>query len=191
MIKNAKNQLLEVLQNLGCTEDCATFSESNCSSSARRRTVTVIFPDGREVSATGEGYRNSDADIAAAQFALDQLRSEHSDLLVDWDEIFSQAQAGDALIKLSVYLAAGLTNASDRSQLLQRMESDLHLARLFDLWRSQGDPDLAIWGPKLGEKRKATLVESLLWQRFGERVLTPNAATQFEPMLKTLVIENY
>jgi hypothetical protein len=190
MPKNAKDHLLELLKRLGCNETCAIFkSESTSPPGVHRSAVTVIFPDGREICGNGEGQRRSDANAAAAQVALDLLCSSHPDLLVDWDKIRSEAQAGDALIKLGAYLASGFNTTSVRSQLLQGIESDSHLAKVFDLWRSQNDPDLAKWGSNLGKKRKATLIEALLWRRFGERVLTNNAAAQLQSMLKTLVVD--
>ena len=69
MSKNAKNQLQELLDNLGCAGNCIDFrstplADLHCS------TVTVTFPDGRIVRGTGKGHRKSDADIAAAQDAL-------------------------------------------------------------------------------------------------------------------------
>ena len=188
--KNAKNCLLEVLKNLGCSEADAIFEPgATLSSACHRATVTVRFPDGRQIYGSGEGQRRSDADIAAAQAALDQLHSDYPDLLVDWDEVFSEAQAGDALIKLSVYLAAGFNCAGDRSQLLQKMESDAHLAVVFDLWQSQNDPDLTMWGPNLSGKRKATLIEALLWQRYRKQVLAADATVYLQSMLMAMIAE--
>ena len=111
---------------------------------------------------TGEGKRRTTADIAAAQDAIDNLRQDHPDLLIDWAKIYAQAQAGDALIKLAVYLSIDLDSTTAKSQHLQNVESNLHLAKVFDCWKAQGDPDLAIWGTELSEHRKASLVESLL-----------------------------
>jgi hypothetical protein len=115
MSKNAKNQLFELLQDLGCNESCADFKcESISPNGPHRSTVVIIFPDGRKVCGTGVGKRSSEADIAAAQVALDLLRSNHPYLEVDWEEICSEAQAGDALIKLGVYMKPELKNASTK-----------------------------------------------------------------------------
>lgn len=185
---NSKNQLFELLKNLGCSEDCADFqSESMSPSSFHQSTVVVSFPDGRTVQGFGRGSRKSDADIAAAKDAIDQLFNKYSDLIVDWADIKVQAQAGDALIKLGIYLSTSIKSASDKSLQLQSLESDPHLARVFDYWKTQGDPDLAIWGTNLGEKRKATLVEALLWKRFGSQVLSTNASEQLQALIKTIV----
>jgi hypothetical protein len=122
----------------------------------------VTFPDGRTVQGTGEGQRKSDADITAAQDALDRVARIYPYLLVDWKKLGIEAQAGDALINLGVYLCAESKSAADNSNRLQVSETDAHLARVFDRWKAQNDPDLAIWGNDLGTKRKATLIEALL-----------------------------
>ena len=119
--------------------------------------MTVTFPDGRVVRGTGNGKRKVDAEIVAAQTALEILSKTYPELLVNWEEIYVEAQAGDALIKLGVYLSVSLKTASDKSKELQKWESDLHLAKVFEQWKAKGDPDLAIWGNNLGEKKKATL----------------------------------
>jgi hypothetical protein len=185
---NAKNQLLELLKNLGCSEDCADFQpESMSPSGLHQSTVVVSFPDSRTVQGSGRGSRKADADIAAAKDAIEQLSNNYPDLIVNWAEINVQAQAGDALIKLGIYLSTAIKSASDKSLQLQRLESDSHLARVFDYWKAQGDPDLAIWGANLGEKRKATLVEALLWQRFGTQVISTNAFGQLQALIKMIV----
>lgn len=186
MSRNEKNQLLELVKNIGCSENCAAFQSSISPSRLYQSTVVVSFPDGRKVQGTGEGDRKSDAEILASRAAIDQLLSEHLDLVVDWDEITVKAQAGDTLIKLGIYLSADIKSASDKSQHLQRLESDLHLAQVFDQWKAQGDPDLAMWGDNLGEKRKATLVEALLWERFGRQVITTDASEQLRSLIETL-----
>jgi hypothetical protein len=190
MTGNSKNQLHELLKNLGCSEDCAVFQPKLISSSGwHKSTVDISFPDGRTVQGTGMGSRKSEADMSAAQAAIEQLQNEHPDLIVDWDEINVQAQAGDALIKLGIYLSADIKRASDKSLQLQRLESDSNLAQVFDQWLARGDCDLAFWGPKLGEKRKATLVEALLWRRFGRQFMTTDIAKQLQALIKTLTPE--
>lgn len=188
MSDNAKNRLLELLKNLGCSEDCADFQPKSLSSSGfHQSTVVIGFPDGRIIQGTGEGSRKSYADIAAAKDAIEKWSNSYQDLLVNWAEINVQAQAGDALIKLGIYLSTAIKSASDKSLQLQRLESDSHLAMVFDYWKAQGDPDLAIWGANLGEKRKATLVEALLWQRFGTQVISTNASEQLQALMQMIV----
>jgi len=187
---NAKNQLLELLKNLGYSEDCADFQpESVSPASFHQSTVVVGFPDGRTVQGSGRGSRKSDADIAAAKDAIEQLSNNYPDLMVDWADITVQAQAGDALIKLGIYLSTSIKSASDKSLHLQRLESDPHLAKVFDYWKAQGDPDLAIWGANLGEKRKATLVEALLWKRFGTQVISTSAFERLQALIKMIVTD--
>jgi hypothetical protein len=183
MSENAKSQLLEILKDLGCLESCAKFQSALVSDGCFRSTVVVKFPDGREVVGSGEGGQKSDASIAAAQVALDQLKQNYPDLIINWESIRIEAQAGDALIKLGVYLSADLTRASDTSKRLQELEPDNQLAKVFDRWKTQNDPDLSIWGGTLGKKRKATLVEALLWRRFKtDEMLIP-----LQSLLNTLL----
>jgi hypothetical protein len=187
MSDNAKNQLLELLQELGCDESCAKFrSKSLSQNSGHSSTLVVIFPNGLQVTGTGIGHRVSESEIAAAQAVLDLLRAEYPRFFVDWTKINLEAQAGDALIKLGVYLLSGLNNTSSKSKLLQNFESNSHLAKIFDIWKSVGDIDLAMWGSELGEKRKATLVEALVWRRFGKQVIRSDASAQFKLLLKIL-----
>ncbi len=190
MSSNAKNQLLELLKNLGCSEDCADFQSMSMSSSGfHQSTVVVNFPDGRIVQGSGEGSRRTVADIAAAKDAIEHWSSKYPDLIVDWAEIKVQAQAGDALIKLGIYLSTTIRSASDKSLQLQSLESNSHLAKVFDHWKAQGDPDLAIWGANLGEWKKATLVEALLWQRFGMQVISESAFEQLPALIEMVVME--
>jgi hypothetical protein len=187
MSENAKNKLQELLDNLGCAGNCIDFRSTplaglHCS------TVTVTFPDGRIVRGTGKGHRKSDADIAAAKDALDRVKKEYPDLLVDWDKLDIEAQAGDVLIKLSVYLSPEWKSAEDNSNRLKNIENNAHLARVFDRWKAQNDPRLAIWGTNLNEHRKATLVEALLWQGYGQQVITTDAPAKLATLLNKLLI---
>lgn len=187
---NTKNQLLELLKNLGCSEDCADFQPESISPPGfHQSTVVVSFPDGRTVQGSGRGERKSDADIASAKDAIEQLSNNYPDLIVDWADINVQAQAGDALIKLGIYLSTSIKSASEKSLQLQNLESDSHLAEVFDYWKAQGDPDLVIWGDNLGEKRKATLVEALLWRRFGTQVISNNASEQLQALIKMIITD--
>jgi hypothetical protein len=188
MSENAKNHLLEFLQDLGYSEKLAVFkTSSQPRSDVFHSTVNIVLPGNCEIYGAGEGHRRLDAESVAAQVALEQLHNNYPDLFVDWTKIRVEAQAGDALIKLGAYLALGCNSASGSSQLLQNTETNPHLAKIFDQWRSQGEPELAIWGPNLGKKKKATLVEALLWRRFGNRVLTSNATMELRVMIDSLI----
>jgi hypothetical protein len=186
MSENAKNQLLETLRDLGCPDNYAKFQFNRVSDGHYRSTAVVTFPDGRKVTGFGAGTQKIEADIAAAQDVLDQLHQSHADLIINWDSLDLEAQAGDTLIKLGVYLSPDLTRASEASQRLQKLESDHHLAQVFDLWKSRNDPDLAIWGNRLGEKRKATLVEALFLRRYKLQVDTAKVFAPLPSLLKTL-----
>jgi hypothetical protein len=106
--------------------------------------------------------------------------------VINWDELQVQAQAGDALIKLGIYLSTELKQSKDRSNQLQSLESDSHLATVFGRWKTQGDLDLVKWGDNLSQKRKATVVEALLWQKFGAQVMATDASSHLRSLLKTL-----
>ncbi len=127
------------------------------------------------------------AEFEAAQVVLNTLEQEHRDLLVNWSAIEVEAQAGDALIKLGAYLSTQLKTPQEKSHYLQRFEQDSYLATVFDRWKGQNNLDLAIWGTELGEKRKAALVEALLWRKFGSRILTNDASNQLQELLKLLL----
>jgi dsRNA-specific ribonuclease len=94
MSENAKNQLFEILKNLGCLEEHAAFQTTLLSpppNSQHSTVVTVIFPDERVVKGTGKGQRKVDAELIAAQSAIDILRNIYPELLVNWDEIYVEA----------------------------------------------------------------------------------------------------
>lgn len=185
MTHNAKNQLLELLQNLGC-HDCAYFKSIPLSHNLYRSTVVIKFPNGQIVHGNVEKESKSEADSLVVQITLERVLKNYPEFSVNWERINVEAQAGDALIKLSVYLSNQSKNSDEKSKQLQNLESDFNLAKVFDRWKAQNAPDLAIWGTNLSEKRKATLVEALLWQRFGQQVLTSNAPAKLELLLKTL-----
>jgi len=190
MADNAKNQLLELIQSLGCFADIARFEpQADAPSGSLRSRVTITFPDGRKIQALGEGRDRTAADIAAARQALNFIQTDHPDLLVDWEQIQIEAQVGDTLIKLGVYTSLQLNDAATKSLLLQKLESDAHLVRVFDKWKVNGDPDLAIWGPNMGEKRKATFIEALLWRRYSSKVLASKAANELHDLLDSLALE--
>ena len=184
---NAKNQLMELLQSLGSFEEEAVFSKMDAAPSGGHRSkVVVTFPDGREIKGIGEGQGRTDADIAAAQQVLNIIRTDHPDLMIDWEELKEEAQSGDTLIKLGVYTALNLNDAATKSLLLQELESDSHLAQVFDRLQVENDPDLAILGTNLGEKRKSTFIEALLWKRYKDRVFQPEARKALHELLDSL-----
>ncbi|OUC14441.1 MAG: hypothetical protein B0A82_12155 [Alkalinema sp. CACIAM 70d] len=194
MKNNAKNRLFDILKSLGCLEECVHFqtTQTVVPPTPENMTIlhttiaTVTFADGRVIQATGQGYRRAESEIAACAAAMKTLRATYPDLLINWSRIFVEAQAGDTLIKLGVFLTASLKTASDKAKKLQTVESDVHLAQVFEQWKANGDPDLAMFGEKLSEKRKATLVEALLWRRYQNHVMAADASLQLNSLLQTL-----
>lgn len=186
MNENARTKLLELLKNLGYPENAAVFDPKPLSDGLYDSTVEVKLSDGRIFKANGKGKGKTNANNEAARALLEQLRRNHPEIFINWEEINVEAQRGDALIKLAVYLSTKWQSADDKSKQLQNLESDFYLAQLFDDWKSQGNPDLAIWGDNLGGKRKATLVEALLWRRFGMQLITTDAPAQMQSLLQTL-----
>ena len=136
----------------------------------------------------GKGKAN--ARIAAAQDVIDKLRCSYEDIEVNWDEINVEAQAGDALIKLGIYLSEDLTKSSDKSMRLQQLEPDDHLVEVFDHWKENADSDLAKWGDGLGQKKKSTVIESLLWQRYGKKIIDANAIKLLQSLLRDIDISS-
>lgn len=184
---NAKSQLLELLDSLGSDRSCADYkSKPIFPNGPHRSTLEVTFADGCRVSGTGVGQSIAEAEVLASQVVLDLLHTNYRYLFVDWETVLIDAQAGDALIKLGAYLSPSGKNSSEKSESLQNVESNFYLASVFDHWKSLGDRDLAMWGSNLGKDKKATLVESLLWRRFGSNLITDGAKQQLQMLLETL-----
>ncbi|HNC97869.1 MAG TPA: hypothetical protein PKW90_17200 [Myxococcota bacterium] len=172
---NAKNQIQELLAGLGLPINRAVYTHTQAGVGAWTSTLVVTLPDRPPLTGTGTAMRKSQADIAAAADAIAKLEEERGLAGQNWALMYAEAQAGDALLKLAGYLNSELTSPESRSRWLQLHESDASLSQVFDRWFDQGDPDLAAYGRGLGEKNKATVVEALLWRRYGTRVLGPGA----------------
>ena len=185
MSQNAKNQLQELLQSLGHPADQVQF-RARGGGDQHEAWVEVGLSDRVHITAHGQASRRTEAEIKAAEDALVQLRAQHPELWLDWTQIYAEAQAGDALIKLAAYLSDDLPTPEDKSRYLQAVEADAHFVRVFDHWRSQGDPDLVLLGPNLGKKNKATYVEALIWRRYGQQVLGPGSSDHLQALLATL-----
>jgi hypothetical protein len=89
---------------------------------------------------------------------------------------------------LGVYLSPELKSTAAKSKGLQNVENNAHLAKVFNRWKAQNDPRLAVWGTNLSEHRKATLVEALLWHGYGQQVIATNASAQLANLLSTLLV---
>jgi len=174
-MSNAKTQLKELLDGLGLSQACAVYSSTQAGAGPWTSTVTLTLPEREPIAGVGTASRRSQADISAAAEALAELAADRATEAVDWAPIYAEAQAGDALLKLTGYLATGLAAPEERSRWLQLHESDASLAQVFDRWFDEGAPELAMYGRGLGEKNKATLVEAIIWRRYGARVLGPEA----------------
>ena len=173
---NAKNRLYEFVKELGCYEQCVQYQSSSSSPNGNFISqATVTFADGRKVVGTGSSFKKVEAEIAAAEHALSIIAETHQDMQIDWKQVFMEAQAGDALIKLCAYLSESFETAEQKSLWLQTLESDEHLADIFDRLQSQNDSSVSIFGPNLGSKRKATWIEALIWREFGALCLSANA----------------
>lgn len=172
-MSNAKNRIQEILADLGLPPGHATYSHgSRASDGYWVSTVSVEIPGRAALLGNGAASRVTQADVAAAEDALEGLLAWTQAEGIDWPTIRAEAQAGDALLKLAGYLSADLSSTEARSRWLQRHESDAALAQVFDRWVEAGDSDLAVFGPLLGEKRKSTLVEAMIWRRYSHRVFT-------------------
>lgn len=172
MNNNAKNELQELLQTLGHeVSACLTF-ETLSISKGWESIATVNLPGNYSIMGKGVGAQKKRAEIIASQDALKTIHDAHSELIVDWDVIQVDAQRGDALIKLAIYLNPTVRTANDKSKELQEIEKNSDLAKVFHQWKSQGDSDLVIWGNHLSEHTKATLIEALIWRRLGNKVFT-------------------
>ena len=180
---NYKGKLLEVLKELGVVESRLKISDRRLSEQYFQSSASIDFPDGRQLSGTGESNRKKDAQQDACAQILDQLGYYHPDLLIDWTEVMVEAQVGDALLKLCAYRSQKLPTAAEGSYWLQRIESDAHMVNLFDRLQREGHPDLAIFGSRVGNKRKASWIEALLARHFANRILRDDTAEAFEDMM--------
>ena len=171
---NARNRLLEFMKELGYYEDCVSYvtefdDEQGCFISKAKLTIK----DGRVIEGMGSASTKKDAQIDASQSILDIIDDQHPDLKIDWDQIRMEAQAGDGLIKLCAYLSDEFSTAAEKSFWLQKMESDAHMVEIFDRLKAGDDPSVILFGNNLGQKRKATWIEALIWEKFGAAFNTP------------------
>jgi hypothetical protein len=183
---NAKTVFLENLVAHGLST-CGRHFAHHSSPGGWESTLTLTLPSGATYTSFGTARTKSQADVRACEVILDQLPvilAEHgAQTLADRGV---DAQAGDALLKLAVYADPGERTAAERSLWLQRNESDAALALVFDRWLAAGDPDVLAFGEGLGEKRRATAVEALIWRRYAPRVLAPGASEALSDLLREI-----
>jgi len=184
-MKNAKNDLHELIKNIGYFEETISFSvHDQAGTFAARAEFTT--KDGRSIHGSGSGSTKKAAEIAAAKNMLDAIYATYEDLLIDWEEAKAEAQAGDSLIKLCAYLSEDFNSVEEKSRWLQHMESDEHLARLFDKLKAQGHPSVVFFGNNLGAKKKATWMEAMIWRKFGKNIISNAADRAFRDLISFL-----
>lgn len=172
---NPRGAIQEVLATLGWPTSALHTRQQSQSGPPHDVEMGLTVPGlGIDWTASASGQRLRDAERGACKLLLERLRTERPDLAVDWDQIRCDAQAGDALLKLAHYAAPGSSTPEARSKSLQSSESDSVLARLFFQLRGS-EPWLRTFGPGLGEKLCATLVEATVWRRHREEVLHDGA----------------
>jgi len=187
---DAKSQLFKLLQGIGHTGEDITDYQSQPNAKGHSCSLTVTFPNGLEINACGIGSKKKQAEIEASQDVINQLHKKYPELIVDWDKIYIDAQAGDVLIKLGVYLSGNL-KVSENSLDLQRNETNKHLSKVFDQWQIDKDPDVTAWGNHINEHKKASWVEALLWRRYKEKIITSDAPERLKLLIKAINIETF
>jgi hypothetical protein len=187
--ENPRNYLEELLRERGMrAEDYVRIDDRRVGEQTFQATATVTLPDGEEVSASGEVTHGAKwTRLQACQALLDQLRASHSHLFEPWDDILADARAGDALIKLAVYLEQRGATSAEVSQLLQSLESNARLAEIYDSWKRSNAPELRDWGTHLSEHRKGSLVEAIIWRRLGASILSDGAREGLRSLIQILV----
>jgi len=167
---NAKNRILEWLQGLGWPKDSLASNRLTSTPPHRvRATLELVRLDVR-LSAEAEAWSASEADVAACELVLDELRARHGDLFFDLDALRSDAQAGDALLKLAIYGWDASVSPSMRTATLQDVESDCMLAQRYQEVTAS-EPWAHKFGSGLGQKMRATVVEAALWRRHRDQFL--------------------
>lgn len=182
---NAKNKLKELLESIGHQDNKITEYHTESLNPARS-TLIVTFPHGLILQGNGQANKLNNAEFIAAQKVLDQLHEDHSQLVVDWGKLMVEAQRGDALIKLGIYLSENFTKPSDKSLELQKTETNQRLAQVYDQWIADKDPDLTGWGTHMEVHKKASVVEALLWRKFNDKVVAKGANEHLKTLLKSI-----
>ncbi len=174
--QNPRNKLAELLKALGWPEDAIGSNGAVGGGPPHEAEVYFSLAElGIEWTARAEARRLKQAELAAFAVLLDRLGRERPELLaVDWDAVRSEAQAGDALLKLAFYAEPGGHPPWERSGKLNEAESDRALSEQFERLRQEVDW-LRIFGPELGTKKRATLTEAVIWRRHGADVLDRGA----------------
>ena len=185
--RNAKNYLQNFIQNLRHQFNALRY-DADKSGDIFHATVELTL-DTVTLSGAGMALQKKEAEKNAAQDLLDKIFTEYPELNRDWDSLFMEAQAGDALIKLAIYLSDDYDSAADKSYWLQKFETDAKMEEIYDYLKSQDDPRVRIFGSNLGKKKKATFVEAIIWREFGAPLKKPETYKEFS--LLTGFLERY
>lgn len=184
---NAKNQLLEIVKELGYLEDSVTFqTDFNATESIFYSNALLSLNNKLHIEAIGTGSKKKAAEINASQHLIILMKEQYPDLMIDWAQIRIAAQAGDGLIKLCAYLTETIPSAAEKSFWLQKIETDKHMVEIFEQLKIQQHPDVIFFGDNLGAKRKATWIEALIWEKFGQAIIAPSAKTGFKELVQFL-----
>ena len=144
-MSNAKNEILEWLQSLGWPRQSLSSERHTAVPPHRVTAILSVPPLDLLLVAEAEDQDKTRADVAACEIILAELRARRAELFVEADSLFSDAQTGDALIKLAIYGWEAPLSPSQRTSILQRVESDRSLAGRLDEFAGDGD-----WSRKFG-----------------------------------------
>ncbi|MFK7933861.1 MAG: hypothetical protein AB8G22_10140 [Saprospiraceae bacterium] len=168
---NPKNYLAELIKEWGYPDQFVKYKTYAADESTFVSQVHLPFNNGLEPRATGTAPRKKDAEKAAAAALFAVIKKDFPQLLIDWQEIFIEAQAGDALVKLAAYVSPQLNTPEKKSNWLQLHETDLRFETIFDELYNRRDPRVSFFGKNLGKKRKATFIEALIWRTYQKMLI--------------------
>ena len=185
MMTNSKNELHELVKDLGYLESVVNFS-SKWDDEKQVFVAHARFglPKSDQIEGIGFGKKKKVAEISASGELLKIIRRDYTHLVIDWEEVRKEAQLGDLLIKLYAYLSEEMMTAADKSIWLQQNETDQHLVKIFDRLSLRRHPSVSFLGENLGTKRKATWIEALIWRKFGKEILASTADRVFRDIYK-------
>ena len=181
-----KSQLFNLLASIGHKGKDITDYQSYEDFKRHSCDLTFKLPNGLEIHGYGIGGSKIKAQIAASSDVISQIQESYPHLIFDEDKLMVEAQRGDALIKLGIYLSDDFKKTSDKELELQRTETNERLAKVYDQWIADKDPDLLGWGTHMDEHKKASVVEALIWRRFNKRVIAEGANEHLKTLIKSI-----
>lgn len=177
-MENFINPIYEFVQNLGYIESVVEFIDSFDTDNQLYISVVKLNINYHSILESEEpGIDSSklEARNQAAKNLLELIQIKHKELIIDWEELRIEAQAGDCLIKLCAYLSLQLSSPEEKSIWLQNKENSVFLAQKFDELQKSNFAPLSIFGSKLGQKKKSTFIEAFIWKRYQDLILQPDA----------------